>query len=118
MIYVILVLSLLYWVGLGYFAYSSLKKAFKKYKNVPRLEVPSHYTAFLRMDFGKWDEKAMLRRAFTHFPLRCTAMSMVLAIYAILGTLHCYIKFPSIYLIDLFRKYVGGFALRLILNTK
>jgi hypothetical protein len=74
--------------------------------------------AFLRLDFGKWDEKAMLRRAFTHFPLRFTSMFMALAIYAILGTLFCYCKFPPIFLIDLFRKYFGGLAFRTIINTK
>ena len=118
MIYLILAFGLLYWVALAYFAHSTLKKAFRKYRNTPRLDVPQHYTAFLRLDFGKWDEKSMLRRAWTHFPLRFTMMASALTVYAIMGTLHCYCRFPTIFLINLWRKYFGGFAFRLIVKTK
>lgn len=40
MIYIVFVLGLLYWVAMAMLAYSTLKKAFKKYSKTPRLDVP------------------------------------------------------------------------------
>lgn len=60
----------------------------------------------------------MLRRAFTHFPLRFTTMAVVLTIYAVFGTLYGLFKFPPISIINLIRKYGGGFAVRLIINVR
>lgn len=58
MIYIIItVIFVVYYLALSLFAYSTVKKLFKKYKNYPRVEVPENVQSSVRMDFGKWDEK-------------------------------------------------------------
>jgi hypothetical protein len=61
----LLILAAAYWLVVSYLCYSTLKKTFRKYRNVLRISTPEKYNAFLRMDFGKWDEKTLLTRAFT-----------------------------------------------------
>lgn len=85
---------------------------------MPRKEVPERYNAFLRMDFGRWNQKAMLRRAFTHFPLRITAFTSALLIYGIMSVFYNNLKFPPFFIINLFRKYFGGLTMKSILNIK
>lgn len=118
MLFYFLALITLYWFALAFWCYTNLKKTFKRYKNTPRLQVPEHYRAFLRTDFGRWDEKALLRRAFTQFPLRVTAIVSALSIYALLGTLNRMFKFPPVFLIKLYRKFYGKNVMRILLNIK
>lgn len=66
MLLFLLVLSAIYWIGMSIFCYRSLKKIFKRYKDFPLLSgLPESYQAFTRKDFGKWDEKTILRRSYT-----------------------------------------------------
>ena len=52
---VILIAIFLWWASLSIACYINLKKIFKKYRNVLRIDTPESYNAFLRMDFNKWD---------------------------------------------------------------
>lgn len=117
MIVIILVLFVIYWLGLSIFCFRSLKKIFKKYRNVLRIETPENYDAFLRMDFGKWDEKALLRRSFTAFPLRITALSSFLIIYGVIATLHKYLKLPR-FLVQIYRRAYGRLVFKIWMDVR
>ena len=98
MLCLLLVLLTLWWLGLSLFGYTNLLKIFKKYENRLRIPTPDNYNGFLRMDFGKWDQKAMLGRAFTGFPARATSYIGFFTIYATMGLLNKYAKLPVVVL--------------------
>jgi len=51
----LLMLILAYWLIASILAFYLANKAFKKYRNYPKVEVPEHYQGFMRQDFGKWN---------------------------------------------------------------
>ena len=117
MIMTLILIVALYWVALSLYAYVNLKKIFKRYKNTLRLETPLKYNAFLRLDFGKWNEEVILRRAFTMFPLKFTGSYGFLIMYAIIATLQKYLKFPKSW-IEFYVKHWGGFVNRQVYGVK
>lgn len=113
----LLILVVVYWLTVGILCYKTLKKTFKKYRNVLRISTPEKYNAFLRMDFGKWDEKTLLTRSFTVFPLRITGLTSFIIIYGILGALHRHLKFPAA-IVKIYRRYYGSFVMRIWLKIE
>lgn len=114
---IFLFLIAVYWVALSLLCRKTLNKIFDKYRNALRIPTPEKYNAFLRMDFGKWDEKALLSRSFTVFPLRMTGLLAFIIIYGILGTLHRHLKLPAA-VVNIYRRNYGNLIMRFWLNIE
>ena len=69
------------------------------------------------MDFGKWDEKALLRRSYTSFPLRLTGVASFIIFFAVLATIHKYLKLPRS-IVEIYRRYYGTFAFKLWIDVE
>jgi hypothetical protein len=106
MIFGILVTFVVSWLLLSLAAYYFVKKAFKKYRNYPRIEVPENTLPAIRSDFGKWDESAIVKGCFLRFPLHLVAMAGFLAIYGLIAGLQKRLKFPNSFVN--FYRYIGG----------
>jgi hypothetical protein len=111
-----IVISLIaYWLIVSLAALIYVRKIFQHYRNYPRIEYPEHIQSSVRTDFGKWDEKAIIRGCFTTFPIHATCMFLYLFFYAIIATAQKYLKYPD-WVINIYRYNVGRFAFKICFN--
>ena len=99
----------IYWFTLSLIAYFIANKAFKAYRNHPKFDVPDHYQSFIRKDFNKWDEKAIILGCFLRFPFKFTVEFSFLFWLCFLSILHLKIKFPAS-IVELVRINLGRIA--------
>ena len=107
----LLAIFALYWALLSFWCYRRLSHLFTKYRDTLRIPTSPNCDAFLRMDYGKWDRKALFRRCFTHFPLRMTLMVLFVVIYGLLAVLYRYVKLPG-FIVDCHTNYFGSMAIK------
>jgi hypothetical protein len=71
------------WGALALFAYRNVKKTLKKYNNIKEVEDNYNWQGTKRLDFNKWDEKAIIRGCFIRFPFKFILMLTELIIFII-----------------------------------
>lgn len=84
-----------YWVLASGLAFFMVSKAFRKYRNQPKIEVPDHYQGFMRQDWGKWNYSAIKKGCFLRFPLKFASLATYLVTLSILSLLHNHLKLPK-----------------------
>ena len=94
------------WLVASLTAYYYIKKAFRKYKNYPRLEYEEKTEPIVRKDLAKWDEAAILRGCFLRFPLHTLAMAGFLSCYALVANLQKYLRYPM-WVVNAYRSNMG-----------
>lgn len=104
------------WGLISYWCYRNLTRLFRKYGDPLRIPTSEKCNGFLRMDYGKWDRKALFRRCFTHFPLRITLMVIFMIVYGLLAVLHRHVKLPAIF-VKFHSMYYGSFAVKTCFNV-
>lgn len=109
----LLILFAIYWILMALVSFYFVKKAIKKYKNYPLFEADPKYYPFLRQDFGKWNEKELIKGCFIRSPAHMPFVIFFLAVYAFLTTFYKYFKFPTYGMVDWYRRFIGKIIMNL-----
>ena len=104
MIYTLIQLFAIYWIILSLISYYVVRKAFLKYKKYPLFYTEAKYEPFVRRDFGKWNQKQIIKGCFTRSPIHFPLILIGNIVYALSATLHQKLKFPTAKMVDWLRK--------------
>lgn len=103
---------IVYWLFCSLTAFYLVKKTFKYYAKHPQFPVPDHYGAFMRKDFGKWNQSEIIKGCFLRLPFKAPILIGYLLGFILLAYLRKYIPFPS-KVIDLWRNYIGLLSMKM-----
>ena len=108
---IILVGVVIYWLFFSLTGFYLINRTFKYYANHPQISVPEHYRAFMRKDFGKWDESKIKKGCFFRFPIKASVILCYIIGFILLIHLKKYINFPNKF-VDFWRNYVGLLSMK------
>ena len=99
-----ILLFMVSWLVLALIGVYCAKRIFRKYKHMPRKDLPPKYRHIVRRDIGKWGEYDIIRGCFLHFPLSVGALATysltlgaLIALQKRLGCLHGVIEAYRVY---------------------